>query len=230
MSSNNGIKSNRIYYISRKIMYLFMINIYFLIGISPFLLYFLLAGTNLSIYVLSFCGIVIGPAFSTLLSVISRTIKKEETNAKSDFLYFYKLNFIQGIFASTIISIILLMCYLDISYFLKQNRTTISYIFGFIAVFILAISLYVFPIISRVYARTKDVFKLAIELTVKKLYITITIVSILIITAFLIKFLKISLIGILFGPIAIGYLIMYLQKNTLIEVENIIKDKYKDLA
>ena len=230
MSSNNGIKSNRIYYISRKIMYLFMINIYFLIGISPFLLYFLLAGTNLSIYVLSFCGIVIGPAFSTLLSVISRTIKKEETNAKSDFLYFYKLNFIQGIFASTIISIILLMCYLDISYFLKQNRTTISYIFGFIAVFILAISLYVFPIISRVYARTKDVFKLAIELAVKKLYITITIVSILIITAFLIKFLKISLIGILFGPIAIGYLIMYLQKNTLIEVEKLIKDKYKDLV
>lgn len=225
--SNNGIKSNRVYYISKKFIYLFMSNIYFLIATSPFSLYFLLSGTNLSIYILSFLGIVIGPAFSTLISVLGRFIKSEETDAKKDFLYFYKLNFIQGIFAASIISIILLMCYLDINYFFKENKIVMAYIFIIIAIFNLATSLYVFPIISRINAKTKDVFKLSIKLTIKKLYITITILSVLIISLFIIKFLKISLIGVLFGPIGVGYLIIFIEKNILIEAETILKEKYE---
>lgn len=225
--SSNGLKSNRVYYITRRLMYLFMTNIYFLIAISPFILYFLLSGTSLSIYILSFLGIIVGPAFATLLSVLSRTLREEETDAKKDFLYFYKLNFMQGIFAASIVSIILLMCYLDINYFLKEGSKIIAYVFVFIAVFTLAIGIYVFPIISRINAKTRDVFKLAIKLTAKKLYITITIVSLLIIAFFIIKFLKISLIGVLFGPIGIGYLIIFMEKNILTEVELVLKEKYE---
>lgn len=228
--SNNGIKSNRVYYISKKFIYLFMINIYFVIATSPFSLYFLLAGRNLSIYILSFLGIVIGPAFSTLISVLGRFIKEEETDAKKDFLYFYKLNFIQGIFAASVISIILLMCYLDINYFFKENKVIMAYIFVVIAIFTLATSIYVFPIISRINAKTRDVFRLAIKLTIKKLYITITILSILIISLFIIRFLKISLIAVLFGPIAMGYLIIFLEKNILIEAQTTLKKKYEELV
>lgn len=230
MSSNNGIKDNMIYCIGRRIMYLFMIDIYFLIAISPFLIYLIALGENLSIYMLAVLGILIGPAFSTILSVVSRLIKKEETSAKDDFIHFYKLNLIQGILAATVINIVLLLCYLDINYFIKQDKILISYIFAFIILFVLVVSLYVFPIISRIYARTKDVFKLSIELTFKKIYTTMKIILMLIITAFMIKILNLTVIVVLFGPIAIGYLIMIIQKNTLIEAEKALKNKYEDLV
>ena len=105
-----------------------------------------------------------------------------------------------------------------------------AYIFIVIAIFTLATSIYIFPIISRINAKTRDVFKLAIKLTIKKLYITITILSVLIISLFIIRFLKISLIAILFGPIGMGYLIIFLEKNILIEAQTILKEKYEDLV
>ena len=121
MSNNSNLKSNRVYYETKRLMYILMINLYFLISISPFIIYFLLSGTNLSIYILSFLGIILGPAITTLFSVLGRLIRGEETEARKDFLYFYKLNFLQGIFAGAIISVILLMSYLDIEYFFKHN-------------------------------------------------------------------------------------------------------------
>ena len=227
MSNNSNLKSNRVYYETKRLMYILMINLYFLISISPFIIYFLLSGTNLSIYILSFLGIILGPAIATLFSVLGRLIRGEETEARKDFLYFYKLNFLQGIFAGAIISLILLMSYLDIEYFFKIGSNIISYIFIGIAVFTLAISLYVFPIIARINAKTLDVFKLAIIKTFKKVYLTITIISIIVIFLFIVKFLKIALIAVLFGPIALAYLILILEKNTLIDAENYLKEKYE---
>lgn len=227
MSNNSNLKSNRVYYETKRLMYILMINLYFLISISPFIIYFLLSGTSLSIYILSFLGIILGPAIATLFSVLGRLIRGEETEARKDFLYFYKLNFLQGIFAGAIISLILLMSYLDIEYFFKIGSNIISYIFIGIAVFTLAISLYVFPIIARINAKTLDVFKLAIIKTFKKVYLTITIISIIVIFLFIVKFLKIALIAVLFGPIALAYLILILEKNTLIDAENYLKEKYE---
>lgn len=227
MSNNSNLKSNRVYYETKRLIYILMINLYFLISISPFIIYFLLSGRSLSIYILSFLGIILGPAIATLFSVLGRLIRGDETEARKDFLYFYKLNFLQGIFAGAIISVILLMSYLDIEYFFKIGANIISYIFIGIAVFTLAISLYVFPIIARINAKTLDVFKLAIINTFKKVYLTITIISIIVIFLFIVKFLKIALIAVLFGPIALAYLILILEKNTLIDAENYLKEKYR---
>ena len=227
MSNNSNLKSNRVYYETKRLMYILMTNLYFLISISPFIIYFLLSGTSLSIYILSFLGITLGPAIATLFSVLGRLIRGEEREARKDFLYFYKLNFLQGIFAGAIISLVLLMSYLDIEYFFKIGSNIISYIFIGIAVFTLAISLYVFPIIARINAKTLDVFKLAIIKTFKKVYLTITIISIIVIFLFIVKFLKIALVAVLFGPIALAYLILILEKNTLIDAENYLKEKYE---
>lgn len=224
--NNDNLKSSRVYYSTKKLLYILIINIYFLIAISPFLIYFLVSGKNLSIYILSLLGIILGPAMSTVFSVLGRVIKEKETSAHNDFLYFYKVNFLQGIFAGTIISAILLMSYLDIQYFFKIGVNIISYIFIIIAVFTLAISLYVFPIISRINAKTLDVFKLAIKNTIKKFYLSITILALIIIFLFVVKLLKISLIAVLFGPVAMAYLILLLEKNILVEAEEYLKEKY----
>lgn len=224
--NNDNLKSSRVYYSTKKLLYILIINIYFLIAISPFLIYFLISGKNLSIYILSLLGIILGPAMSTVFSVLGRVIKEKETSARNDFIYFYKVNFLQGIFAGTIISAILLMSYLDIQYFFKIGVNIISYIFIIIAVFTLAISLYVFPIISRINAKTLDVFKLAIKNTIKKFYLSITILALIIIVLFVVKLLKISLIAVLFGPVAMAYLILLLEKNILVEAEEYLKEKY----
>ena len=121
MSSSNNSRTDRIYYGTKKLVYLLMTNLYFLIAISPFLIYFLAAGKGISLYILLFLGIIIGPALSTLFSVVGRFEKGEETSAKKDFLHFYKLNFLQGIFSGAIISVILMISYLDIEYFSKIN-------------------------------------------------------------------------------------------------------------
>lgn len=53
-----------------KIIYLFITNICFLITISPVILYFFSSGKNLSIPILTFVGIIIGPVLSTMFSVV----------------------------------------------------------------------------------------------------------------------------------------------------------------
>ncbi|MDU5262803.1 MAG: hypothetical protein E6176_10270, partial [Clostridium celatum] len=55
---------NRIYLLTSKVMYLFITNIWFLLTISPFIIYFFIAGENLSIPILTFVGILVGPALS----------------------------------------------------------------------------------------------------------------------------------------------------------------------
>ena len=58
-----------------KIIYLFITNICFLITISPVILYFFSSGKNLSIPILTFVGIIIGPVLSTMFSVVGNKKK-----------------------------------------------------------------------------------------------------------------------------------------------------------
>ena len=66
---------NGIYLLISKIIYLFITNIYFLITISPVILYFFSSGKNLSIPILTFVGIIIGPVLSTMFSVVGNKKK-----------------------------------------------------------------------------------------------------------------------------------------------------------
>ena len=227
--SNNNLKSTEGYFSTKKLIYILITNIYFLIAISPFLIYCLALGNDISIYIVAILAVIVGPAISTVFSVLGRVIKGKETNAPQDFLYFYKLNFLQGILAGAIISAILLVAYLDMGYFLKMGVNKILYLFIVIKGFILAVSLYVFPIIARISAKTLDVFKLAIEYTIKKFYLSLTMITIVIAFLFAVKLLKISLISLLFGPVVIAYIILLLEKNILIDAEEILKYKYKEI-
>ena len=229
MSNSNNLRTDRIYYGTKKLVYLLMTNLYFLMAISPFLIYFLAAGEGISFYILFFLGIIIGPALSTLFSVVGRFEKGEETSAKKDFLHFYKLNFLQGIFSATIISLILMVSYLDIEYFFKINVDIIAYIFLGIGGITLALGLYVFTIISRINAKTFDVFKVALETMIKKIHITITMITIIVVFLVVVKFFKISLIAVLFGPVFLAYIILIIEKNILIDAENYLKEKYENL-
>ena len=75
---------NGIYLLTSKIIYLFITNICFLITISPVILYFFSSGKNLSIPILTFVGIIIGPVLSTMFSVVGN----KKYLSKSLYLFF----------------------------------------------------------------------------------------------------------------------------------------------
>ena len=227
MSSSNEFRTSKIYYGTKKLMYLFMINMYFLLAVSPFVGYFLFAVENVSLYILGFLGIILGPAVATLFSSVNRFLKGEEGKARLDFQYFYKVNFLQGIFAGAILSLIISISFFDIAHFSKTGVNIITYIFLLIIVVTALISIYVFPIISRINANTKDVVKIALEKMFKNLHLTLAIFGIIAGFVLLVKVLKISLIGFLIGPIALAYIILLLQSKVLKEVEENLSDKYK---
>ena len=197
-----------------------------MVSISPFILYFFLSGENLSIPILTFIGIVLGPALSTMFSVTGRAMNDKQENDKKDFIHFYKLNFGQGIFIAAIINIILMVCYVDIGLFFLSNMKFISYILIALAIFMGAICLYVYPILSRINAKTIDIFKISTRLVFKKLYITLTNISILIIGVAIVGFTNISLIAVLFGGSAVCYFILRMEENILKDVDAELKEKY----
>ena len=82
---------NGIYLLISKIIYLFITNICFLITISPVILYFFSSDKNLSIPILTFVGILIGPALSTMFSVTGKLLIDKQENAIKDYFHFYKV-------------------------------------------------------------------------------------------------------------------------------------------
>ena len=210
---------NRIYLLTSKVMYLFITNIWFLLTISPFIIYFFIAGENLSIPILTFVGILVGPALSTMFSVTGRLIKDKQEGATRDYFHFYKMNFAQGIFIAAIINIVLMISYIDIGYFFSINMKTISYIF---------IVLAIFTILARINAKTIDLFIISIKLVFKKFYITLTNISLIIIGIAIVNFTSISLIATLFGASAVCYLILRMEEKILRDVEVALKEKYSN--
>lgn len=220
---------NRIYLLTSKVIYLFITNIWFLVSISPFIFYFFIAGENLSIPILTFSGILLGPALSTMFSVTGKLINDKQEGATNDYFHLYKMNFAQGIFIAAIINIILMICYIDVGYFYSSNMRVISYIFIVLAIFMGALSLYIYPILGRINAKTIDIFKVAIKLVFKKLYITLTNISLIIIGVAIVNFTNISLIAVLFGGSAVCYSILRMEDKILNDVEVYFKEKYSNL-
>lgn len=217
---------NRIYLITSNIIYLLISNIWFLVTISPLIIYFFTSGEGLSIPILTFLGILIGPALSTMFSVTGKLIEDKHSKATKDYFHFYKLNFAQGVFIAAIMNLILMIAYIDIPYFLAAGNSLLAYVFICIAVLIGAVCLYVYPIVSRINVKTIDLFKISIKLVFKKFYITLTNISLLIIGFSIVKFTNIALIAVLFGCSGICYLILRMESNILKEVEVFFKEKY----
>lgn len=217
---------NRIYLLTSKIIYIFIINVCFLISILPIILYFFISEETLSIPILTFLGILIGPALSTMFSVMGKLINNKQDIATKDFFHFYKINFVQSIFVATIINMVLMICYIDIGYFFSTNMKIISYLFIVLAIFMGALSLYIYPILGRINAKTIDLFRISIRLILKKIHITLTNISVIIIGIAIVNITSLSLIAVLFGGSAICYFVLKIERNILDEAEKTLKEKY----
>ena len=163
-----------------------------------------------------------GPAVSALFSVMGKLVREKDINITKDYFKAYKNNFLQSIILSTLQAILLFIILLDLRavQFIKMGDIIKPVLFAtlFISLFI---NIYAFPLITRFCMKLKDIIKLSIYYSVKKLKITILNISVLILDYILINFL--SAFSIFFTTSIVCYIIMYYEKEILEEIENKIK-------
>jgi uncharacterized membrane protein YesL len=226
MKDKNDILNNKLYIVIQYITNFFITNLWFLIMISPFLFYLYIFEGNISKSILLLISIIIGPALTTLFSISGKLIREGEISPTRDFFRFYKLNFPQGLLVGIILNISSGILYFDMNYFSSKGNTYFSCMFLFLLVMIIMLSIYIYPIISRYNIRIVHLFKISVKLLIKKIYISLSCISMIIIVLALIRIARISLIGVLFGASVICYLIMKIEKNIIDELEEEIREKY----
>lgn len=138
-----------------KIMYFFLVNLFFLVCNIPVLLFFLFVGisqvrTYLPLFLLAM--IPFGPAFSAVLFCMNRIINKIETGALRDFKKGYTSDWGQKIGLSAIQMLAILIFYTSMEFFMVQMPFLPFFIL--MAVF-LAISILVTPVLYLLAARYK---------------------------------------------------------------------------
>lgn len=196
----------------------FAANIYFILVNIPFIfISFISAQTGTSgIYLLSIiCSLPIGPALAALFSVMGKLIRERDIDVTKDFFKAYKTNFLEALFFWTIIVLVLSAIYIDVTVLRTSQMFNIIFlIMGFI---ITSLTFYIFPIMSRFYLRKVDVIKLAFIYSIKKIHLTILNWILLVLISMLITIIPIALI--IFICSIYAYIVMYMQKGILKEIE-----------
>jgi uncharacterized membrane protein YesL len=157
---------------------------------------------------------------------MGKLVREGEISATKDFFHFYKLNFFQGMVIGIILNIIVGISYFDMGYFMAEGSSPIAYLFLTIIVFAILIQFYIYPVISRYNMKIVHAFKISLNLLIKKVYISISCLSLIIIVLAIIRVAKISLIGLLFGASIICYLIMKIEDKTISELQEEIEERY----
>lgn len=218
-----------LYTITNYIFWFLLGNLYFLLLNIPLVLMLIILVSNGAnkipqgfITILVLCCIPIAPAATALFSVMGKLIREKDINITKDYFKAYKTNFTQSLLFGTLEIMLICILSIDIKYFISSAFPKVLTVSIFvIIVFVFSINLYVFPIISRFYLNWKDVLKTATYYTIKKFNITLLCLSSFLIVIFI--FLKVSNLILLFISSIVCYLIMYYQKNILLEIENKLK-------
>lgn len=222
MSKKREFGEGPIFTITNYLWWFFLANVYFVIC-SAFLIITCIAYQfsydNILVFVLP-C-ILEGPALTALFSVMGKLVREKDLDVTKNFFKAYKLNFIQSIIISAIQVIIATILIIDIR-FLKVTAygPFILPIIYILFVLNIVLAFYTFPIISRFYLKTMDIFKVGFFYSVRKFPITLSNISILILSFIIMYYLPFS---ILFITSLIAYGIMFNEKKIIQELEEKIK-------
>lgn len=164
------------------------------------------------------------PAATALFSIMGKLIREKDIAAFKDFFKAYKTNFLQSIFIGALHVLILNVLYIDSIYFRQSSVPLMSYIFYFLFIYAIALSTFIFPILSRFYLKTKDIFILSIMYSIKKIAFTVANLLIMIFVGYII--INVSTLPIFF-IFSISAFVMMLWQNKILEdiEENLKKEE-----
>ncbi|MVX63963.1 DUF624 domain-containing protein [Clostridium chromiireducens] len=178
------------------------------------------------IIILMLSSIPIGPALTALLSVMGKLIREGDIDATKDFFKAYKVNFLDSVFFWTLGIIILTLAWIELLYFNNYSSLTLMKIMPVIIIFIcISIWFHIFPIISRFYLKKKEVLALSLTYMIKKIYVVIISIAAAFILWIVFIKIKFVMILLLFFVSIICYLIMFMEKSMLLDIEEKYNNK-----
>lgn len=191
MNQKNAFGEGLLFGVTNHIYALFMTNIYFVLSNIICLFFFMTLEptfSNITIYFLAL--IPTGPAITALFYSIGKLIREKELSPLHDFVHGYKINFKDTMKFWLPLLLVLYILIVDLHYFnsnqsIINNILSIVFLIGIVLIMILSIN--AFLIIAGYKFRLKDIWKLSVYYSFKKVKITFGNISIVIISLFLLS-------------------------------------------
>lgn len=231
MKNNKHFTGGALFTITNYIWWFLQGNFYFFLTTIPFWSIITISafiGTEGTEFIMFISSISMGPALVALLNVMNKLIKEGDIELRRQFFKAYKTSFLEGIYYWILSVAALLVIYLDIIYIKSNNGLTILH-FGLLvlAILILSMTFYIFPIVSVFYFKFKDVIKLSFIYSIKKIHITLLCFA----SIWAVQFIIMSVTSVIafFMASIICYSIMSAMQGVLYEIEkNVIENKTTD--
>lgn len=227
MSENKNFFEGPLFTITNYVMWLFIGNIYFALCNLPLIFIMFLiptAGNDFTnnfvsyIPIMFLCLIPVGPSITALLSVMGKLVREKDINLTKDYFKAYKDNFKQSTLLWVLTLIVIVILSVDLYYFRTHSSiVVVRYLFLMLIFIVLIMMLYIFPILSRFYMKSKDIIRLSYYYSVAKFKTTI--VNVLCVLFCFIAITKMRFF-ILFISTGICYLIMLNENKLLKEIED----------
>lgn len=227
--NNRQFGEGPMYTITNYIYWFLLGNIYFALLNIPFIFIFITFALNpqpgFSLLFL-LVSIPVGPALMALLSSMGKIVREQDINFTKFFFKAYKTNFIEGIFYWMLYVFVLTIIYFDIV-FVKTNFNSrlLLILVQVLGIFIVALGLFILPIVSRFYFKVKDLLRISLKYFLKNIHIAIAnlvVAGILIYMVFKISYLMLVIASL------ICFMIMYFEKGVLNDIEESLAESQKD--
>ncbi|TWD98858.1 uncharacterized protein DUF624 [Neobacillus bataviensis] len=175
--------------VTNYIYWLLMTNIYFVLCNVIFLFFFMTLEPTFSNITIYFIALILtGPSVSALFYSMGKLIREKELSPLRDFFHGYKINFKDTMRFWLPLLLVLYILFVDLQYF-NSNPSVLNHILSvvfFIGIIVtLIFMMYAFLINAGFNFRLKDIWKLSIYYSFKKVKVTFGNISIVIITLFL---------------------------------------------
>jgi uncharacterized membrane protein YesL len=232
MNQKNAFGEGILFGVTNHIYALFMTNIYFVLCNIICLFFFMTLEptfSNITIYFLAL--IPTGPAITALFYSIGKLIREKELSPLHDFIHGYKINFKDTMKFWLPLLLVLYILIVDLHYF-NSNGSTINNVLSVVflvgIILTMVISMNAFLIIAGFKFRFKDLWKLSVYYSFKKVKITFGNISIVIITLFLISVTSSFLL--LFIASLICYVFLLNSKGLLEDIQLKFCDSQESLS
>lgn len=225
MQGEKTIYDKPIYQILQYLYSILLSNIYFLASNILILIYSIMVTIDPQIFnVFTFMMLLIpaGPAITALCSTMMKLIRERECAITKEYFTSYREKFKQSITLSIMLVIGAFICLLDYRFFIS-NGNLLGVVFGVGAIYILVISLYIFPIISSIELGKKKVCILSFYYSIKRLPITLIKLALICMVFFISSSINIVSGTFLFSLTC--YLIMLCDNKIILELENSLEKK-----
>lgn len=221
MYNYKNSRGNLLYDTLNHVYYLLGINICFILSNLLFIIALLIVKLefhNTFIFIISL--IPTGPSITALFSVTGKFIREGDISPFKDYFKSYKLNFKESMKIWIIQLLLIVIIVIDIRYMIVSKNIILLSLFKpllFIGGIIFSISIYLYAILSRFELKTRDLIKISIIYTFKKLPLSIINIFLVLGLVYFASVKSQIFIPILSGIIA--YLLMLGQTSTLKEIE-----------